>query len=546
MIDAALVAGNARQTARAHFMRWSFVASLALAATLLFACEGDSSDGSRSKIAAGSGGSVSAGGATLIVPPGALPDDTDVSIALVPADDAHGGTPGGVVSVGARFHVDLGDRELITPARLELPVNHSLMPAGGDPAAVVTAYFDDAAGAWMAAGGALDDEGGRVVTETTHASWWTVFYPLERGSQLTHDRRLVYLSATDGDSLKLCPYVADVAVLPNGNPCGFFFRDNDLDPINIVLYGVEPDRLLATLEPQGWTTSPSFPLICIDRKDHSAYAGANEAPTIRGVTTQYFSGVCAVQFHVRFFKVPDTPWTLGAVHFEMLDNGRHTIAGSWEGAELMLASALDAEYHVEQDRLLVQRACPDLCTFRGWDTDGWATLVTARGEEPAHPLLTIEPSRGAVGAGGRVSGRGFPPDRAVKIYGDPGRANVFVHDTRTGADGAFSYTGIVEREYVSPFSGLRYPTVPGRYVVRAQVVDDPHLFAETMYTVDPGIPPTRDPCRISPFCVTPGPTRDPCRISPFCVTPGPTRDPCRASPWLCQPQRTPTRPVSPP
>jgi hypothetical protein len=571
-------------------------------------------------------------GARLLVPPGAVEEDTHVSMKVVAADDAHGATPVGLASIGERYEVDLGTRTLNIPAAIELPV------VASSTSGLFLAYFDEASGGWVPSGGAADADRGVITTEIEHASWWSVFTQTVAGAPLeAADRRPVFLPSI-ANPLHVCPFISEPEDTA-GNPCKWFdnpANDRQLDPINLVFHGVDGDQIEEMLgawaDPQSgqrWEASANDALCARIRgpSEHSLWAAlAGSAMSPMRMAGQRFLGGCLSQYHIRWFTIPgsnaDSTWILAAVHYDVVDpeiNDLSTFGHQpglpWESAEGIVTKAFEETYDVRSNALLVQRNCPLTCVFRGQSTNGWATLITKKGDRSV-PRLTLAPDHSSVGGPVTALGEGFPANREIVIYGDAGRHNVvrvdanvarddaFVVAGRTDAVGSFRYEASVPYYYTSHLAPGLNPVPPGRYTIRAQVMDDSRVFAERLFDVvssppgcapqsppspacapsdcagmsPPGGCPTPradgrclgspplctpvNPCAASPplcapvnpcvqsppLCHTPVPSPrpvDPCVASPPLCAPA---DPCRQSPPLCYPPspRTPTpRPVDP-
>ncbi len=446
------------------------------------------------------GGVVTLGGARLVIPPGALRSDVRVRIEVVPADEAHGGMPPGLAAVGQRYEIDLGEQRLLVPAQLELLFDPGLLPPGIVTDQAFVAFFDREAGIWVPVGGHLE-RGNVLVAELTHASWWSAFVPAQPGGQVGVDRRLVYLPSSAGDPLLVCPYIADTA----SSPCpGWDGRvaDDQLDPINLVFYGLDEQEIVGALKNfkdplfgRSWDDATADPLCGFVRPpSHTAWAGvegepATAIPLSGQLFWELFWGSCVARYHIRWFRVPNSPWILAAVQVDLSQPLVNEPGEPWQRAEEFAAQAFASSFNVEPDRLLIQRDCPDRiwgCVFRGQGTNGWATLVTRRDAAVVQPRLELSPNHGRVGTRVRVSGSGFRPNREVTVIGDAGRYNVFLNRIRTDSSGAFEYWGVVPVTATSGASGETFLVQPGTYTVRAQETDEDAIFAETRFTVDPG------------------------------------------------------------
>lgn len=532
-------------------MRSALVSFIACSgALLLLACDGGSEHQASAKISADTGGNVSLAGARLIVPPSALLADTQVSIRIVPADDTHGGTPQGLAPVGDRYEIDLQGQSLVIPARLELPYDPSRLPDGYSEEALFVTYFDPETKTWVPAGGDIDPVQKIVATDTTHASWWTLYTQTDAKAPLdAADRRTVFLSSNAGDPLELCPYITSV----DRNPCvGYDYTQEDqkLDPINLVFYDVSLPDIANALSAE-WTT----PTICFLPPTHSAYAGVPGVVPFQkfdAIAQGYTNlGGCdnpvAGQNHIRIFPVSGTKWILAGVHYEQ--GLFHEPSGPWEGAEQVASTAFTQNFRVEPDRLLLQRNCSSGCIFRRQYLSGWATLITPKGSSVHQPLLVLNPDHGVPGANVLVAGVGFPSNARVSVYGDVGRSNLLLNSLSTDGNGNFLYAGIV------PFNALT-----GIYAVRAQTSD--RVFAEKLFTVEaqlvsppgpPSSPPIVSPPRpVSPPLVSPplAPTRVPFVSPPVLPTQPPfvSPPPVPTAPPFVSPPLVPTATpfVSPP
>ncbi len=325
------------------------------------------------------------GGARLVVPPGALPVDTDIAITGVKQDAAHGGAPDTLTEVGQRYQIDLGDQQLIIPARLEIPFDSASMPEDATPSDAFLAYFDSQANAWVPSGGTVDDARHVAATEITHASWWSVFTQTAAGTPLVgSDRRPVYLPSNAGDPVVLCPYLG---VVKSYSPCVDLF-DDQLDPINLVFYGLTEQEILATLDGAGWTPGIICPALSALEGDQVVFGGVGRPQVFPFADQRYLgvnclSSVLAGQYHIRLFPVSNSKWVLAGVHF---DRGvPHQPAAPWTVAADTAAAAFNVRYRVEPHRLLLQRDCPFTCSFRGMPMDGWITGSRRSTPQMPHP-----------------------------------------------------------------------------------------------------------------------------------------------------------------
>lgn len=402
-----------------------------------------------------------------------------MKIELVPADDSHGGMPEGLIAIGQRYEIDLGGAHLRLPARLELMYDPGLVPASIRQDTITAAFFDKDQGTWISTAGEVDQVANRVTTELFSASWWSVFTPVDPGAVLRADRRLVYLPSNQNDPLQLCPYVANT----KDNPCTTAKDDADLDPINLVFYGLSASDILQLLEQNGWGRRDPF---CQLRQSHVAYAGIGE-PKVVPAVGQVFWGLCDAQYHLRLFEVPGSKWVLGAAHFETLALPLvHRPSLPWEHAEEVVAESLAKGFRVEPDRLLVQRDCPDMnegCLFRGQQMNGWATLIVSKNAPLTQPTLTLDPQSGPVATRVRVHGSGFWPHSEVIVIGDAGRYNAFLNRVNTDETGEFEYSGVVPATATIAATGETLIVEAGSYTVRAQLAQADTVFAETRFRV---------------------------------------------------------------
>ncbi|MCB9689581.1 MAG: hypothetical protein H6735_31375 [Alphaproteobacteria bacterium] len=116
-----------------------------LALVTLIACHSETtdpagSDGASADIVAAEGGTLALGDATLEVPPGALAEDTTLTVDLV---DAGGLADAGSV-VGMAFDYGPDGLQFLTPATLVVSAD---APAEGQ--ALVLSWYDEGAGAWV-------------------------------------------------------------------------------------------------------------------------------------------------------------------------------------------------------------------------------------------------------------------------------------------------------------------------------------------------------------------------------------------------------------
>jgi len=525
-----------------------------LAAALIVGCGGGSSHVMHARIAANAGGELDfPGGARLVVPPGALSADTDVAIANVKPDAAHGGAPETLTAVGSRYEIDLGNQPLHVPARLELPFGNASMPADASPDGLFLAYFDPQTNAWTPSGGIVDDTKHVVATEITHASWWSLFTQTAAGTPLlASDRRAINLPSNAGDPAVLCPYLGIVKSSGGSySPC-VDLSDAQLDPINLVFYGLSEQEILAALDAAGWTPGIICPALSALEGNQVLFAGVGRPQVFPFSDQRYLGENCASsalagQYHVRLFPVPSSNWVLAGVHFER--GIPHQPAAPWTLAADAAAGAFGTQYRVEPHRLLLQRDCAFTCTFRGLPMDGWVTLVTPKGSALSQPLLFLSPNHGPPGARIVVGGAGFPSRQPVTVYGDAGRTNLLLNTVSTDDNGMFLYVGFVP---------MNAPA--GTYAVRAQTSDS--VFAETLFTVEPGgsPPPTASsppvgspqaafasPPLVSPPGIAsppPGPISPPSDLPPGAISPPPA--PAPVVPNSPPPAPTPVPPSSPP
>lgn len=155
-------------------MRRAFFCVLpALAAIALAACSDEERPATTATTVASSatGASLSLpDGTSLTVPPNAFGEDVRVALSLDGTPPAE--RPSFAVAVGAAVNVDLGGRTLTVPAKLELPYDPAMMPAGATDGEVFAAHFDEAANEWVTTAAIADPSRRVLVVETTHASWW--------------------------------------------------------------------------------------------------------------------------------------------------------------------------------------------------------------------------------------------------------------------------------------------------------------------------------------------------------------------------------------
>ena len=126
------------------------------------------------QVSANQGGTVAlSDGATVRIPPGALPSDTDVVLQAVqdggptlqaPAD--------ATANVGKGYEINLGTNPLEKAVMLEIPFDPKLLPGDVEPDQVFLSTFDEKSGTWVYAGGTVDLSRNVISLPVTHASFW--------------------------------------------------------------------------------------------------------------------------------------------------------------------------------------------------------------------------------------------------------------------------------------------------------------------------------------------------------------------------------------
>lgn len=124
-------------------------------------------------IAAAEGDELSlSDGASLVIPAGALPADTEITFANLGDSDSSVPQFEYAYGVGSLYEVDLGPGALRQPVTLEIPFDPESLPQGAEPSQVFLSYFDDRVGEWRFAGGTVEVEQSVVRISTDHASVW--------------------------------------------------------------------------------------------------------------------------------------------------------------------------------------------------------------------------------------------------------------------------------------------------------------------------------------------------------------------------------------
>jgi hypothetical protein len=138
-------------------------------------CGGDQPSSTTETLPA-AGGTVSLGEAvTLHIPPGAISDAAEVTIAEANDNDPAPAELEATIPVGQAFKIDIGEQELSKQVTLEVAFDPDLLPEGTPEEAVFLAYFDEASQAWVPVGGQVDQERNVIIVQTEHLSWWNPF-----------------------------------------------------------------------------------------------------------------------------------------------------------------------------------------------------------------------------------------------------------------------------------------------------------------------------------------------------------------------------------
>jgi hypothetical protein len=150
-----------------HWMSsWAMVTVLALAA-----CGEVVSNKSvmTTTVVGPAGGSIALGSLEVVLPPGAVAEETTVTVQIV----AH--HPGG--NIGPVYEIDAGGAELLEPVTISVDLAPGDLPEGTEPAQVRLAFVQ--ADAWLVLPGSrMDADNGIVSGQTMHFSKWGAVPPL--------------------------------------------------------------------------------------------------------------------------------------------------------------------------------------------------------------------------------------------------------------------------------------------------------------------------------------------------------------------------------
>lgn len=124
-----------------------------------------------------SGGTLRAGGATVMIPGDALSASAAGSISASEPASAAPSATWPMHAVGPTWTIDLAGARLAKPVTLELPFGAASLPAGIDPAELLLAYRDDATSRWVPVPATVDAAAGTVKAGVSHLSIWGLFAP---------------------------------------------------------------------------------------------------------------------------------------------------------------------------------------------------------------------------------------------------------------------------------------------------------------------------------------------------------------------------------
>lgn len=167
--------------------------------------------------------------------------------------------------------------------------------------------------------------------------------------------------SSGGEEISFYPYT-----IWNGKFIGwskgpvFLQKERETDPINIVLRGTDPKKIVAILQEHGWRQTQD--------SDQFMYVGRSRVKN--AVQLEYRKESSRQRFHVRLF--PYEKWVLGAVHFEedRSDGGHRLI--SWEEAETFFLSMFPSFAHKET--VIINEP-----NYRDRKSDGRAILIDLSG-----------------------------------------------------------------------------------------------------------------------------------------------------------------------
>lgn len=121
-------------------------------------------------VAAAEGGVVAMpGGPSVTFPPGALDQDTTVTIREAQSAPASDGN-----SLGSVYEIDAGEAVLVEPATLRVPFDRSRVEGELNSDAVVLSYYDENLRDWQQVDSVIDLATSTVAFETEHFSKWQV------------------------------------------------------------------------------------------------------------------------------------------------------------------------------------------------------------------------------------------------------------------------------------------------------------------------------------------------------------------------------------
>jgi hypothetical protein len=111
-------------------------------------------------------------GASVHIPPGALPKDSKVTIQTIQGGGPTPTLTDTTTTVGKVYEIRLGTEPPQQDVELEIPFDPTLLPEGAQADQVFLTTFDEKTGAWLYAGGVPDLTRHVIKLSSSHASFW--------------------------------------------------------------------------------------------------------------------------------------------------------------------------------------------------------------------------------------------------------------------------------------------------------------------------------------------------------------------------------------